>query len=209
MPLYIVWLCLNIHSYIGVPWHYWMVCLVGERSSGSWEILVLSIVFFFYWDHWGAPLSPTFQSSSSSYIFPSSCIPPHGNLLPWQPQGRPADHMTSRPLLWQEKHSCWYTQGRSHAGAHSLTGKHRSRRTLTCTHTWEHTHTHTHKWHLSTLLCHVTAQPRWASLSCAMSTGYNAFRLVLLFLQLFAHWLQVSVVCLCGNVQVSSFWNVQ
>lgn len=206
MPLYVVLLCLNIHSYIGVPWHYWMVCLVGERAVVHGKFVCCPLCFSFTGitevHHWVLPPSPppppALSPLPASLLMAICCRDNHrgGQLTIWR-----ADPCFDRRSISADTHR------HGHMQEHTLWQGSTDPDALWHVHT--HVGTHTHKRYLSTLLCHVTAQPRWASLSCAMSTGYNAPRLVHLFLQLCAHWLQISVVCLCGNVQVSSFWNVQ
>lgn len=77
--------------------------------------------------------------------------------------GDAAHHRMSWPLLWQKRHSHWCTLARSHLGSHTLTGKLRSRAALTCTCSELKTRSLKHPL--------GTAQPRWASLRDAMSTG--------------------------------------
>ncbi len=109
---------------------------------------------FSYWDHRGRPLSPTSQSSSSCTLF-SSCICPHGNLLPWQPRGMQlaiwwADPCFDRRSIPADTHRHGHMQERT-LWQEAQMQTHSDRYTQTCG--------NTHKWYSSTLPCHVTARP--------------------------------------------------
>lgn len=110
---------------------------------------------------------------------PSPYISPHGYLLPWQPQGTQLTIWRADPCFDRRSIPA-DTHRHGHMQEHTFWQRSRDPDALWHVHT--HVGTHTHKRHLSTLPCHVTAQPRWASLSSAMSTGNDASWLVLLFL---------------------------
>lgn len=105
--------------------------------------------------------------------------------------GDAADHMTSWPLLWRQRHSCWCSQTRSHVGAHSLTRKHRSRHVLTST------HTQTPLVHFA-LPCHHTAQVGIAR--CCHVRRLSCSTIGSSLVELCAHWFKALVVCLYGNL---------
>lgn len=89
-----------------------------------------------------------------------------------------ADHMMSWPLLWQEKHSRWYTQADSHAGSHTFD---RGAQIQTCSGMHMHTSENTNRNSFGPLFVimsqHGTVQYRWASFS-SVSTGYHALEQV-------------------------------
>lgn len=157
-----VLLCVHIHSYLGVP--SWMVGLVVQREGTFfWCPLCFPHTWITKLYHRVQPHNPSPAFSpllAISSLLMAICCRDNNRGRSW-----PYDELTL--ALTREAFLL------IHTGTVTCKSTLFDREAQIQIHSDMYTHTsgNTHKRYSSTLPCHVTAQPRWAALSSAMSSG--------------------------------------